>query len=233
MGKENSAERMFNAPKENLKGLKQTNWWIITGGPSTGKSTLINNLARRGYKTIPEAARVHIDSKLDKGRTIEQIRADEVEFQLGVLRMKERIEDETPEDELTFWDRGLVGDTFAYWFLAKRPKGYPFSIYDSGNTIVAKRRYQGIFLLDQLPSYKPDYARIEDKTKGTEIHRLIGLMYEVLGYQPIRVPVFPGNEAVSVNERAQFIIEHARKIDPNVPNLLYPFPIPVQYTLPI
>lgn len=231
MGKENSDERALKALKESLERVRQTNWWIITGGPSTGKSTLIDNLAKRGYKTLPEAARVHIDLKLDKGRNIEQIRADEVEFQIAVLRIKERIEDETPEDELIFWDRGLAGDTFAYFSLAKKPKGTPVNIYDSGTTTVAKRRYQGIFLLDQLPSYEQDYARVEDRVKGAQIHRRIGLMYETLGYETIKVPVFPGNEAVSVNERAQFVIDHVRKTNPNVQNLPYPFPIPIQGSL--
>lgn len=233
MSKENSTERALGLLKERLEGLRQTNWWIITGGPHTGKSAVIENLARRGYRIMQEAARVDIDSKLDKGRTIEQIRSDEVKFQTDVLRMKERMENETPEDELIFWDRGLAGDTFAYFSLARKPKGTPVDIYDSGTTTVAKRRYQGIFLLDQLPSYEQDYARVEDKAKGVQIHRLIGSIYEILGYEPIRVPVFPGNEALSVNERTQFIINHVRKIDPNVPNLPYPFPIPIQVALPI
>lgn len=231
MNKENPEERARKVLKESLERLRQTNWWIITGGPSTGKSAVIKNLAKRGYKTMPEAARVDIDSKLDKGRTIEQIRADEVEFQIDVLRMKERIEDETPENELIFWDRGLAGDSMAYWFLARRPKGTPVNIYDSETTINAKRRYQGIFLLDQLPSYEQDYARVEDKVKAAKVHGLIGSMYEFFGYEPIRVPVFPGNEAVSVNERAQFVIDCVGKINPNVPNLPYPFPIPFQGSL--
>lgn len=233
MNKENPVGQASSILKEGMERPRQTNWWIITGGPSTGKSSLINNLAKRGYKTMPEAARVYIDFKLDQGRTIEEIRADEVEFQATVLRMKERIEDETPENELIFWDRGLVGDSMAYWPLARRPKGTPIDIYASETMIVAKRRYRGVFLLDQLPSYDQDYARVEDEAKGAQIHRLIGYMYEILGYEPIRVPVFSGNEAVSVNERAQFIIDHIRTINPNVSNLPYPFPIPIQSALPI
>jgi predicted ATPase len=30
---------------------KQTNWYVITGGPSSGKTTTINILTARGYKT--------------------------------------------------------------------------------------------------------------------------------------------------------------------------------------
>lgn len=231
MSKENDEKGAHTTWIENLEGLRQTNWWIITGGPSTGKSTVIKNLATRGYRVMPEAARVYIDSGLDKGWTIEQIRADEVEFQIDVLRMKEKIEDQTPEDELIFWDRGLAGDSTAYLTLAERPRGTTLSIYASEIVTVAKKRYQGVFLLDQLPFYEQDYARVEDKVKSAQIHRRIGLVYETYGYKPIRIPVFSGNEAVSVNERTQFIIDHIRKIYPNVPNLPYPFPIPVQGSL--
>lgn len=98
--------------------------WVITGGPHTGKSALIKNLKQRGYKTIEEAARDEINSGFDKGRTIEQIRADEVDFQMRVQRLKEEREDETPEQELVLWDRGLDGDSLAYFLESKRPRGY-------------------------------------------------------------------------------------------------------------
>lgn len=231
MSQESVEKRVHRDMKEHLKGLRPTNWWVITGGPSTGKSALIKNLATRGYKTIQEAARDVIDSGRDKGWTIEQIRDDEVEFQLRVLGRKEQLEEETPEKQLTFWDRGLDGDSLAYLALAKRPPGYPTSIYDSPPTVVLRRRYKGIFLLDQLPDYVSDYARTEDSAKGAQIHRLIGFGYGLIGYEPIRVPVFPGNEAVSVNQRAQFIIDQVRKVNRRTPNLPYPFPIPVQAPL--
>jgi predicted ATPase len=230
MSQEDIERRMRRTMSERLEGLRRTNWWIITGGPSTGKSALLKNLEQRGYKIIEEAARDEINIGRDKGRTIEQIRADEVEFQLRVLRRKEQLEDETPERQLTFWDRGLDGDSLAYLHFAKRPQGYPSSIYDSPPTIVARRRYQGIFLLDQLP-YEQDYARTEDSVKGAQIHHQIGLEYKIIGYEPVQVSVFPGNEAVSINQRAQFIIDHVRRKSPRVPNLLYPFPIPVQGSL--
>lgn len=233
MNKEQSIEQVHHFMKDRLEELRETRWWVITGGPHTGKSALIKNLNQRGYKTIGEAARVYIDLKLDKGRTIEQIRADEIEFQIDVLKMKDKVEDETPEKDLVFWDRGLDGDSSAYFSLSRRPKGYPFNIYDSGVSIVRKRRYQGIFLLDQLPSYEQDYARVEDKDKGAQIHQQIGFMYKLFGYEPIRVPVFPGGEAESVNQRAQFIIDRVRKVDKKIPNLPYPFSIPIQPSLPI
>jgi len=38
----------------------QTNWHVITGGPCSGKSTLIDQLANHGFQTVPESARLYI-----------------------------------------------------------------------------------------------------------------------------------------------------------------------------
>ena len=43
-------ERGLATLKESLERLRPTNWWIITGGPSTGKSELVKNLEKRGYR---------------------------------------------------------------------------------------------------------------------------------------------------------------------------------------
>ncbi|MCB0776559.1 MAG: AAA family ATPase, partial [Chitinophagaceae bacterium] len=53
----------------NLKSVK-TNWHVITGGPSTGKTTVINLLNERGFKTTIEHARHYIDTMREEGRTV-------------------------------------------------------------------------------------------------------------------------------------------------------------------
>jgi predicted ATPase len=39
----------------------QTNWHVITGAPSSGKTTLIDQLAAKGFRTVPEGARLYIE----------------------------------------------------------------------------------------------------------------------------------------------------------------------------
>ena len=41
--------------------------FIITGGPGSGKSSLINALAARGYRTMPEAGRAIIRDQVAIG----------------------------------------------------------------------------------------------------------------------------------------------------------------------
>ena len=214
--------------QEEFKGLEQTNWWVVTGGPSTGKTTLLEYLTEIGYKTMPEAARVYIDKERSKGITTEQIRALESDFQEKVLEMKNRIEVETPSDELIFWDRGNMGDSIAYMTTTHvvssgrvNDAGLYLYDYQSGDTIMIahKKRYKGVFLLDRLPSYKIDYARVENEAKAEEIHARIDKKYRWLGYKPIKVPVFSSDRWVSIQRRAQFVIDHIRSIDSNLPLL--------------
>jgi len=45
----------------------QTNWHVLTGAASSGKTTLINMLADKGYETVPEIARQFIDREMARG----------------------------------------------------------------------------------------------------------------------------------------------------------------------
>jgi predicted ATPase len=65
-----------------------TNWYVITGGPSSGKTTTVNILKERGYKTTIEHARHYIDTQRIQGRTVAAIRAKQREFQRGVTAMQ-------------------------------------------------------------------------------------------------------------------------------------------------
>ena len=45
-----------------IKHSNETNWYVITGGPSTGKTTTIDLLQKQGYHTTIEHARHYIDT---------------------------------------------------------------------------------------------------------------------------------------------------------------------------
>ncbi len=49
---------------------KSTNWYVITGGPGSGKTTMVNLLRARGYKTTIENARHYFDMQRLNGKTV-------------------------------------------------------------------------------------------------------------------------------------------------------------------
>src|SRR6187402_3780228 len=77
---------------------RQTNWYVITGGPSSGKTTTVTLLKERGYITTMEHARHFLDTQRLKGRTIQEVRENQREFQLGVLDMQIEQENEISPD---------------------------------------------------------------------------------------------------------------------------------------
>jgi predicted ATPase len=42
-------------------------FFVVTGGPGAGKTSLITELARRGFHTIPESGRAIIREELQSG----------------------------------------------------------------------------------------------------------------------------------------------------------------------
>jgi len=169
----------------------ETNWYVITGGPSSGKTTVIENLSSLGYATIPESARMLIDIEMVKGKTIEEVKADEAAFQEKILQMKIENERKTPSEQLTFFDRGIP-DSIAYYKIAKQ---------DATPAIQAsqKRKYKKIFLLEQIP-FEKDYARTEDREQANALMQSHYDAYTSLGYTVIRVPL------KSVEKRVSFIL---------------------------
>lgn len=175
------------------KKLK-TNWNVITGGPCTGKTTVINILTNRGYKTTIEHARHYIDTQKIKGRTVEEIRENKKRFQLGVLNMQIEQEAILNLNDVVFLDRALPDAMAYYKFLGLE---YDDRLVEQCN----KYCYNKVFILDRLPLTN-DYARLEDEQEQIRIHHLIIEVYKSFPCPIIYVPVLPPEE------RVDFILEN-------------------------
>src|SRR3989338_8046757 len=92
----------------------KTNWYVITGGPSSGKTTTVNLLKELGYKTTIEHARHYIDTQKVTGKTVEEIRGNQVAFQHGILDMQIEQERTLLPDDVVFLDRAIP-DALAYY----------------------------------------------------------------------------------------------------------------------
>lgn len=165
-----------------------TNWHVITGGPSSGKTTTVDLLKARGYKTTIEHARHYIDTKRVAGKTTAQIRENQAVFQLGVLDMQITQERALSPDDLVFLDRAIP-DALAYYRFLDLP------VDEKLTEAMSEVSYKKIFILDPLP-LAPDYARTEDESSQKKIHQLLTEVYESLGTPVVHVPVLPPEERV-------------------------------------
>ena len=169
--------------KVKIEPVVKTNWYVITGGPSSGKTTTVNMLAQRGYKTTIEHARHYIDTQRHNGRSVEEIRTQQREFQLGILEMQIEQEKSISPNDVIFLDRAIP-DAFAYYrFLKLEPDA---KLLDAMKTV----SYKKIFIMEYLPLVH-DYARTEDVEAQKKIHEMLCEVYESLPFQVIHVPVLP------------------------------------------
>jgi len=173
------------------------NWYVITGGPSSGKTTVLNKLVKLGYVIYPEAARVFIDQEMAKGKSLKEIRGNEVKFQIKVLKLKIEVEKAAPKDKIVFFDRA-VPDSIAY---------YQICGLDSKEVLkfCQGRKYRKIFFFEQLP-FDQDYARVEGEGTIKKLNKLLKESYENLGYEVIKIP------AVSVKERVKKILAEIKNL---------------------
>ena len=183
---------VVNNISNNLK--RQTNWYVITGGPSSGKTTTVNLLKERGYITTFEHARHYLDTQRLKGRTIEEVRKQQREFQLAVLNMQIEQENQISPDVQVFLDRAIP-DALAYYRFLNLPEDEKLT--EALRTVY----YKKVFVIDCLPLVK-DYARTEDEAAQKKIHALLMEVYQSLGFPIIRVPV------LQPEERVDFILKN-------------------------
>ncbi len=172
-----------------------TNWYVITGAPCSGKSSVIQALAQRGFKVVHETARAYIDGQLASGLTLEEIKSDMLSFERHILLEKVRVEATLPKNRLHFLDRA-VPDSVAYFQLEgldhDEPLGYSRQI-----------RYRGVFLFERL-AFETDAVRTEDNELASQIELLLENCYRQLGYAIMRVPVMP------VERRADWVLKHTQ-----------------------
>ncbi len=166
---------------------------VITGGPSSGKTSTIQMLKDRGYPCLPEAAAAHIESRLSCNETLAQICSDQRMLQQGILHVALKQEELLPPEASYFLDR-TAADTLAYCKLYNLDTAYFLERI--------RTRYKRIFLLNRLPLEK-NHVRIEDDETASRLDRLLEEVYTELGYDVTRVPVINNHTLVEENIRAR------------------------------
>lgn len=172
----------------------QTNWHVLTGAACTGKTTLIAMLADRGFRTIPESARLYFEQEMAKGRTLEEIRADGPALQRGIAALQLKCEHGVQARDVTFLDRAIPDSLTFYRIHGMDP-----------NEILPEcfhHRYMDVFILERLPFHRDQTLGPEDDAASDFLNEWLARDYHALGYDVVRVPVMPPDE------RLVFVVNH-------------------------
>jgi predicted ATPase len=170
---------------------------IITGGPGTGKTSLIAELRRRGFAGTVEAARaIIIDQALVGGRAVQA--TDPALFAELMLawEMRSYRMAEQEQAPAIFFDRGIPELTGYYRML-----GMPVPAHVTAAARVFRYRPKVFLAPAWRAIYTTDSERTQDYADAIAGSEGARAAYEASGYQVISLPL------ASVEERADFVLE--------------------------
>lgn len=162
---------------------------VLTGGPCSGKSTILAEMGKIGYTVMEEAAREVIAESQKDGGPLPW--TDRDAYQRIVLE-RQLVQFHAAGDADAVFDRGI-------------PDGWGFYVCDGMEApqelinASAQCRYDVVFLLELLPDYVNDDQRKEGREQSQRLEQAFFDIYTRLGYDVIRVP------SVSVEERVEII----------------------------
>ena len=172
---------------------------MITGGPGAGKTTVLRELAARGFQSVPEVARQLIQEQVRDGGTA----LPWADRTLYAHRMLERsiqsYQEHTPGLIPTFFDRGIP-DTLGYARLIDlRDDKFIRNACD-------QYRYEPIVFLAPAwkEIYETDSERKQDFAEAERTCVLLAQIYRECGYEVLEIP------KAAAQERAEFVVKHVK-----------------------
>ena len=173
---------------------------VITGGPGTGKSTVIVELEKQKHQCMHEISREV--TLMARKNGIEQLfLKDPMLFSKMLLegRVQQFKQASTIKTDLVFFDRGIP-DVFAY--MNYLGVNYPSVFVDESKN---NTYFNPIFLMPPWKDiYITDSERYESFEQSLAIYNHLKSAYKSLGYTIVEVPFG------TAKERAQFILENIK-----------------------
>ncbi len=165
---------------------------ILSGCSGGGKSTLLAELARRGFVTVEEPGRrIVIEETRNNGTALPWIDIEAFARRAIAMALEDR--QKAPADGLVFFDRGLIDAASAL----RHVGGDGFI-----DTLKNTHRYNPlVFLTPPWPEiYQGDDERRHDFDAAVEEYDRLVRDYEALGYDSVVLP------KSGIEERADFIL---------------------------
>lgn len=172
-------------------------YYVLTGGPGSGKSTVLEILGDMGYNTVKEVARSIIQNQIKTngdalpwGNTI---RYAHLMLLHSIIDFEEFFHINAP----CFFDRGII-DTLGYSRLINIPI--------ASEIIKAAQKYRynpKVFLFPFWKEiYRTDTERKQEEEEAIRTYFELKKTHEEFNYQPIIVPRMPPEE------RAEWVLSH-------------------------
>ena len=164
---------------------------VLTGGPGFGKSSIIEELERRGYAVFHEVAR----------EIIHEMLSDSGMFNLGVFSAKVQSgrvrQFHQAREGMHFYDRGIPDIA---GFLLKDKIPVPNDLLDLCATL---NYHKTVFITPPWEAiYHKDPERREDFREAVKVHKSLEATYASLGYELVAVPMG------SIAQRCDFVLNH-------------------------
>lgn len=180
--------------------MENLNFYILTGGPGSGKSTVLKLLSDMGYLTVEETGRNIIQKQIKSlGDAVPWNNVSRY-ARLMFLHAITDFEELVHVQKTCFFDRGIL-DILGYCRLINIP------IATSLKKAAHEYRYNPkVFLFPPWEEiYTNDTERKQDFKEAERTYHTLKNVYEEFGYQTIIVPCL-----IPV-KRAQWIVENLNK----------------------
>lgn len=179
---------------------KQTGLYVITGGPGTGKTSLIEELKRSGFKAVEEVAREIIKEQMQQGGEALPWKNTGLYTKSMLERSIESYLANAGSDGILFFDRGIP-DTLAYARL--------IGLADTEKIEQAVDQYRYNNLVFILPPWEEIYCTDKERkqlfNEAIDTYYVMKDVYKKAGYTLIEIP------KLSVMERRNFVINCIRE----------------------
>jgi len=175
--------------------VTKENFYIITGGPGGGKTTLLENLSSKGYSFVPETARQIIKNRLSRGLTP---RPEPLIFATGIFEKDlANFMLNTHCSSTLFFDRSLLDSACQIFNCDK-------NYYDKIKAVTETHRYNNkVFITPPWEEiYQTDTERDQTFKQAVEVYEMLYQWYVQHNYEVLVLP----ND--SVENRAAFVLNN-------------------------
>ena len=184
---------------------------VVTGGPGSGKSTLIDALAREGHAHSVEAGRAIIQDQTAIGGPALPWNDPSAFAELMLCWELRSLRLARERAGTVFFDRGIP-DVIGYLRLMKRP--VPAHMERAARRF---RYHRTVFVAPPWPEiFAPDAERRQTMAEAAATHDVMVETYGGLGYELVALPKAP------VAERLRFVLERLGQQGPLTPIQLTP-----------